>query len=124
MAYIDDIEKKALENEHFRAVLYTDPRLQLVLMSLKPNEEIGMEVHDKEDQFIRIESGEGKAVIGEDEHILKDGSVVVVPKRSPHNIINTSSTEALKLYTIYAPAHHPDGVIDHTKEDAEAREGH
>jgi len=119
MAYIQDIEKETLENDNFRKVLYTDPRLQLVLMSLNPNEEIGMEVHHKEDQFIRIEEGEGLAVIGGEEHQLQDGSVVIIPKGIEHNIVNTSSDAKLKLYTIYAPAHHPEGTVHKTKADAE-----
>lgn len=122
MAYIKNIEEESLQNDAFRKVIYTDPRLQLVLMSLNPGEEIGMEVHDKEDQFIRVESGEGVAVIGEDEHQLQDGSVVIIPKGERHNITNTSTDEPLKLYTIYAPAHHPEGTVHMTKEEADADE--
>lgn len=122
MAYIRNIEEESLQNDAFRKVLYTDPRLQLVLMSLKPGEEIGMEVHDKEDQFIRVEAGEGVAIIGEAEHHLQDGSVVIIPKGERHNITNTSADTSLKLYTIYAPAHHPEGTVHLTKEDADADE--
>lgn len=117
--YIIDIEKMTLENDNFRAVLYTAQHSQLVLMSLAPNEEIGMEVHEIVDQFIRVEKGQAKAILNGEEHELKDGSAVVVPAGTEHNIINTSSTDKLKLYTIYSPAHHKDGTIHKTKEDAE-----
>lgn len=118
MVYIPNIETETLENEHFRKVLYTDPRLQLVVMSLLPNENIGMEAHHTLDQFIRVERGEGKAVLNSEEFTLMDGSVVIVPKGVEHNIINTSSTNPLKLYTVYAPAQHPAGTIHHTKAEA------
>jgi mannose-6-phosphate isomerase-like protein (cupin superfamily) len=114
-----NIEKETLENENFRHVLYTGKHSQLVLMSLKPEEEIGMEVHSNNDQFFRFEKGEGKCIIDGNEYALNDGSVIVVPAGAEHNIINISETDALKLYTIYSPAHHEDGVIRATKEDAE-----
>jgi mannose-6-phosphate isomerase-like protein (cupin superfamily) len=114
-----NIEKEALENKNFRKVLYTGKHSQLVLMSLKPNEEIGMEIHPDNDQFFRFEKGEGKCVIDGNEYILGDGSVIVVPAGAEHNIINTSSSEDLKLYTIYSPAHHKDGIVRATKEEAE-----
>ena len=114
-----NIEKEALENKNFRKVLYTGKHSQLVLMSLKPNEEIGMEIHSDNDQFFRFEKGEGKCVIDGNEYILGDGSVIVVPAGAEHNIINTSSSEDLKLYTIYSPAHHKDGIVRATKEEAE-----
>jgi len=114
-----NIEKETLENTNFRKVLYTGKHSQLVLMSLKPNEEIGMEVHTDNDQFFRFEKGEGKCVIDGNEYILSDGSVIIVPAGAEHNIINTSSTEDLKLYTIYSPAHHKDGIVRATKEEAE-----
>jgi len=117
--YNANIEKETLENTNFRKVLYTGKHSQLVLMSLKPNEEIGMEVHTDNDQFFRFEKGEGKCVIDGNEYILGDGSVIIVPSGAQHNIINTSSAEDLKLYTIYSPAHHKDEVIRATKEDAE-----
>lgn len=118
--YKDNIEKLTLENENFRHVLYTNLHCQLVLMSLKPNEEIGMEVHDGNDQFFRFEQGEGKVIINETEYIVGNGDAVIVPQGAKHNIINTSQTEALKLYTIYAPPHHKDGIVRKTKEEAVA----
>lgn len=119
--FITNIEKESLENTNFRKVLYTDERLQLVLMSLLPGEEIGEEVHGL-DQFIRIEAGEAKAVLDGEETALKDGSVIVVSAGARHNLINTSTTESLKLYTLYAPPNHPEGTIHKTKEEAEAAE--
>ena len=118
--YVTNIEEKTLANENFREVLYTDERVQLVVMSLLPGEEIGEEVHDL-DQFLRIEQGEGKAVLDGAEHVIADGSAIVVPKGTRHNIINTG-TESMKLYTIYAPPNHKDGTIHKTKADAEADE--
>ena len=115
-----DIEKETLENENFRKVLYTGKRSQLVLMCLKPNEEIGMEVHPDNDQFFRFESGQGKCLIDGNEYPLSDGGAIVVPAGAKHNIINTSETEELKMYTIYSPAHHQDGVLRATKAEAEA----
>lgn len=119
--YVINIEEKALTNTYFRKVLYTDTHVQLVVMSLLPNEEIGEEVHQL-DQFIRIEAGVGKAILDGVEHELKDGSAVVIPQGTSHNIINTSSTESMKLYTLYAPPNHKDGTIHKTKEEAEADE--
>ncbi|MBN1618607.1 cupin domain-containing protein [Candidatus Dojkabacteria bacterium] len=115
-----NIEKETLENSNFRKVLYTGKHSQLVLMSLKPKEEIGMEVHTDNDQFFRFEKGQGKCIIDGNEYELSDGVCIVVPSGSQHNIINTSETEDLKLYTIYSPAHHKDGVVKNTKEEAEA----
>jgi len=115
-----NIEKETLENKNFRKVLYTGKHCQLVLMSLLPNQEIGMEVHPDNDQFFRFEKGEGKCIIDGNEYELKDGSVIIVPSGAEHNIINTSVTDDLKLYTIYSPAHHKDGVVRLTKEEAEA----
>lgn len=117
-----NIEKDTLENDNFRQVLYTSKHSQLVLMSLKPKEEIGMEIHNENDQFFRFEKGEGKCVIDGNEYDLSDGSVIVVPAGAEHNVINTSETEDLKLYTIYSPAHHKDGIVRATKEEAEANE--
>ena len=114
-----NIEKDAVKNVNFRKVLYTGKHCQLVLMSLKPNEEIGMEVHTENDQFFRFEKGEGKCIIDGNEYFLEDGSVIIVPAGAEHNIINTSSADDLKLYTIYSPAHHKDGVVRVTKEEAE-----
>ena len=117
-----NIEKDTLENSNFRKVLYTGKNSQLVLMSLKPKEDIGMEVHTENDQFFRIEKGEGKCVIDGNEYVLEDGSAIVVPAGAEHNVINTSENEDLKLYTIYSPAHHKDGIVRGTKEEAEANE--
>lgn len=121
--YVANIEELSLENENFREVLYTDPRLQLVVMSLLPNEDIGAEVHEL-DQFIRVEEGEGTAVLDGEEFAIVDGSAVIVPKGVMHNIINTSATEMMKLYTVYAPANHAPGTIHKTKAEAEADEEH
>lgn len=117
-----DIEKAALENKNFRKVLYTSTHSQLVLMSLRPKEEIGMEIHEDNDQFFRFEKGEGKCIIDGHEYPLKNGSAIVVPAGAKHNIINTSAKEELKLYTIYSPAHHKDGIIRATKAEAVAKE--
>lgn len=119
--YVTNIEEKSLANTYFREVLYTDERVQLVVMSLLPGEEIGAEVHDL-DQFIRVEQGVGKAVLDGVEHDLKDGSAVVVQKGANHNIINTSTTEQMKLYTLYAPPNHKEGTIHKTKAEADADE--
>lgn len=124
MYYNENIEETTIENENFRTVLYTDPRLQLVVMSLKPGEEIGMEVHNELDQFVRVEKGEGKAVLDGKEFALGDGSVVIVPKGTNHNIVNTSDSMPLKLYTIYSPPEHAEGVVHATKADADADEEH
>jgi len=117
--FCENIEEATLENENFRKVLYTSKHSQLVLMTLQPNEEIGMEVHPDNDQFFRFEKGLGKAIIDGNEYEIKDGSAVVVPAGSQHNIINVSATENLKLYTIYSPAHHVDGIVRATKAEAE-----
>jgi mannose-6-phosphate isomerase-like protein (cupin superfamily) len=120
--FYTNIEKDTVENGNFRKVLYTGKNSQLVLMSLAPKEEIGMEVHEKNDQFFRFEKGEGKCIIDGNEYDLKDGVAIVVPAGAQHNIINTSENEELKLYTIYSPAHHKDGIIRATKKEAEANE--
>lgn len=116
--YKNNIEGLILANENFRQVLYTGKHSQLVAMSLKPNEEIGTEIHAENDQFFRFEAGEGKVLIDGNEYIVADGDAVVVPAGSVHNVINTSSEVALKLYTIYSPPHHEDGTVHATKEDA------
>ena len=118
--YKENIEKLTIENENFRNVLYTAQNCQLVLMSLLPKEEIGMETHDDGDQFFRFEKGEGKVIIDDTEYNVADGDAVIVPVGSKHNVINTSDTEILKLYTIYAPPHHKDGVVRKTRAEAEA----
>jgi len=117
-----NIEKDTLENNNFRKVLYTGKHSQLVLMSLKPQEEIGMETHADNDQFFRFETGQGKCVIDGNEYDVGDGSAIVVPAGAQHNVINLSSSEDLKLYTIYSPAHHKDGVVRATKAEAQANE--
>lgn len=119
--YFGHIEKDTLENTFFRKVLFTAPHSQLVLMCLKPGEEIGVETHTENDQFFRFEQGQGKVVIGGEEFLVTDGDVSIVPAGSEHNVINVGDTE-LKLYTIYSPAHHPDGTIHKTKEEAMAAE--
>jgi mannose-6-phosphate isomerase-like protein (cupin superfamily) len=116
-SYVTNIEDITEENENFREVLFTGPNSQLVVMSLLPNEEIGMEVHDV-DQFIRIEEGEGKVILDGEEHLIADGSAIVIPAGTEHNVINTSPDEKLKLYTIYSPAHHKDKTIHKTKQEA------
>ena len=120
--YTDNIEDVVKENTNFRKVLYTGSHMQLVAMTLKPLEDIGMEVHDTVDQFFRFEEGEGKVVMNGDEIVVQEDMVVIVPAGTEHNIINTSEVEDLKLYTIYAPANHPDGTVHVTKEDAMAAE--
>ena len=120
--YSTNIEKDTLENNNFRKVLYSGKHSQLVLMSLRPNEEIGMEVHLDNDQFFRFEKGQGKCIIDGNEYELKDGIAVIVPAGAQHNIINTSDKEELKLYTIYSPAHHKDGIVRATKEEAVSNE--
>jgi mannose-6-phosphate isomerase-like protein (cupin superfamily) len=116
--YVGRLEKDTLENSFFRKVVFTSNHSQLVLMSLKPLEEIGMEVHPDNDQFLRFESGEGKVVIDGEESIVKAGDAVVIPSGNQHNVINISDKNDLKLYTVYSPAHHPDGTIHKTKAEA------
>ena len=118
--FVSNIEDSTLKNKNFRKVLYTAKHSQLVLMSLKPKEEIGMEVHHDNDQFFRIEKGRGKCIIDGHEYYIKDGSAIIVPAGAKHNVMNVSSTEELKLYTIYSPAHHKDGIVRATKEEADA----
>ncbi len=120
--YVQDIERIATRNEDFRQVLYTAKHCQLVVMALKPKEEIGAEVH-KLDQFFRVEQGSGEAVLDGVRTAIHAGYAVVVPAGARHNIINTG-TEPLKLYTIYSPPNHRDGVVHHTRVDAEADTEH
>lgn len=117
-----NIEKATRGNTNFRQVLYTGKHSQLVLMSLRPNEEIGMETHPDNDQFFRFEKGKGKCIIDGHEYSVTDGDAVIVPAGAKHNILNISSTEDLKLYTIYSPAHHKDGIVRATKAEAVANE--
>lgn len=118
--YVANIEKLTRDNTFFRKVLYTGQHTQLVLMTLQPHEEIGLEVHDIVDQFLRIEEGEGKVILNGEGHPLQDGDVIIVPAGVPHNVVNTSATRQLKLYTLYSPPHHKHGVIHKTKTDAMA----
>ena len=120
--FIDNIEELTINNSNFRKVLFTGPKSQLVVMNLKPGENIGMEVHSDIDQFIRIESGEGKAILNGEETDIKDDFAVVIPAGTEHDIVNTSSEKELKLYTIYSPAHHKDGILRPTKAEAMTQE--
>jgi mannose-6-phosphate isomerase-like protein (cupin superfamily) len=121
--FVGDIEKLTEKNKNFRKVLYTGKFAQLVVMCLEPGEEIGNEVHDTVDQFFRIEEGKAKFIFGGgEEQRVKAGDAVIVPAGTFHNVINASSKERLRLYTVYSPPNHPDGTIHKTKEDAEAAE--
>ena len=115
-----DIEKLTLENSDFRHILYTGEHSQLVLMSLLPREEIGLETHQGIDQFFRFEQGQGKVIINDVTYYVSDGDAIIVPSGSQHNVINVSDTIDLKFYTIYSPAHHKDGMVRKTKTEAEA----
>ncbi|HEY3419399.1 MAG TPA: cupin domain-containing protein [Methanomassiliicoccales archaeon] len=116
--FVGNIEKDTNKNTDFRRVIYTGKFSQLVLMTLKPGEEIGMEVHDTVDQFFRFEAGEGKVIIDEVEHVVHDGMAAIVPSGAWHNVVNTSKKDDLKLYTIYSPPEHQDKVVRHTKAQA------
>ncbi|TAK31868.1 MAG: cupin domain-containing protein [Chloroflexota bacterium] len=122
--YVTNIEKRSLENGYFREVLFTGPHSQLVVMSIAPGEDIGMETHPQVDQFIRVESGKGKAILSGEEHDLEDGSAIVIPAGTEHNIVNASGSEPLKLYTIYSPPNHPDHTVHKNKAEALAYEKH
>lgn len=123
--YVGPIEKTTLKNGYFRQVLFTGRYSQLVVMCLQPNEEIGNEVHSDVDQFFRIEEGKAKFVFNnKEEHLVGDGDAVVVPAGTYHNVINASSTDPLRLYTIYTPPEHPDGTVHKTKAEADAAEHH
>ena len=122
--YIANIEADTLANDDFRRVLYTASKMQLVLMSLPPGTDIGEETHGDVDQFIRCEAGDGKAILNGLEHPLTDGTAVVIPAGVRHNILNTSTTVALKLYTIYAPPEHKDKIVRKTKAEDMAEEEH
>ena len=121
--FVDDIEELTEDNDDFRRVLYTGRHLQLVLMALEPGEEIGEEVHDDGDQFFRVEEGEGTVMIDGVEHAIEDDDAIVVPAGARHNVINTGS-RPLRLYTLYGPPEHRDGVVRHTKAEAMASEEH
>lgn len=116
--FVTNIERDALSNEDFRRVLYTGAYTQLVLMTLRPGEDIGLEAHGGHDQFIRVEAGSGYVQLAGERHVLQDGSAVVIPSGTEHNVVNTSRTEALRLYTLYSPPEHRDGVVQHRKSDA------
>jgi mannose-6-phosphate isomerase-like protein (cupin superfamily) len=116
-----NLEEKTLSNDNFREVLFTTPQSQLVVMTLQAGEEIGAEQHDDTDQFIRVEAGQGKAILDGEEHALEDGVGVVIPAGTHHNVINTGSAP-LKLYTLYTPPEHPDGTIHKDKTEADAYE--
>ena len=118
--FVGNIEDQTLENTDYRRVLFTGKKTQLVLMSLQPGVEIGMEVHEDHDQFIRIESGSGVAILNGERHQLSDGVAVVVPAGVEHNVINTSTDAPLQLYTLYAPPEHPEGAVQKTKADEPA----
>lgn len=120
--YKDNIEKLTLENNNFRKVLYTAKHMQLVLMSLKPGQDIGIEVHTENDQFFRFEAGEGRVFIDGTSYEVGDGDTVIVPAGSEHNVMNMSNTKDLKFYTIYAVPHHKDGIVRETKQEAEENE--
>lgn len=120
--FVGNIEELTSNNNFFRQVIFTAPHSQLVLMCLQPNEDIGMEIHENVDQFFRIEEGEGKVILEGEEKQIKSGDVVVVPAGTNHNVINTSSDKQLKLYTIYSPPNHRDGVIHKTKDEAQKDE--
>jgi mannose-6-phosphate isomerase-like protein (cupin superfamily) len=117
VGYVTNIEQDTLDNEDYRRVLFTGKNTQLVLMTLKPGEEIGRETHEEHDQFIRIEAGTGVAQLNREEHVLGDGTALVIPAGVEHNIINTSSSEPLRLYTLYSPPEHPDGTLHRGKAD-------
>ena len=116
--YVTDIEQKALENRCFREVLFTGPHVQLVVMSLEPGEDIGLETHGHVDQFIRIEAGVGTAILDGVEYPLVDGSALVIPAGTRHNVVNSSRVEPLKLCTLYSPPEHPPGTIHKNKAEA------
>jgi len=118
----EDIEKDTLENSKFRKVLYTGKHSQLVLMSLRPKEDIGMETHPENDQFFRFEAGEGRVIIDGNVYEVSDGVAIIVPAGAKHNVINMSDSKELKLYTIYSPSHHKDGIVRETKKEAEAND--
>jgi mannose-6-phosphate isomerase-like protein (cupin superfamily) len=120
--YSINIEERTLAGNNFREVLYTTARSQLVIMTLQPGEEIGLEKHEGHDQFIRVEAGLGVAILDGEKHPLEDGVAVVIPAGTEHNVINTSDSEPMRLYTLYTPPEHPDGIIHATKAEADEYE--
>lgn len=117
--FVTNIERDTIANNDFRRVLFTGPNTQLVLMTLQPGEEIGLETHGEHDQFIRVEEGQGVVRLGGEESVLRDGSAVVIPAGVEHNVVNTSDDAPLRLYTLYSPPEHPDGTVHRTKQEAE-----
>lgn len=117
-----NIEKDSLDNNNFRKILYSSKHIQLVLMNLRPGEAIGEEIHTENDQFFRIEGGHGKCIIDGNEYEINDGDAIVIPVGSKHNIINIDKQTDLKMYTLYAPPHHKDGIVRSTKKEAEENE--
>ena len=115
--FVTNIEDDSIKNTNFRKVLFTGKDMQVVVMSIKPEGDIGLETHSDTDQFIRVEKGEGKVIMNGKETSISDGTAFVIPQGTEHNVVNTSDTEDLKLYTIYSPPHHPDGTIQKTKPD-------
>jgi mannose-6-phosphate isomerase-like protein (cupin superfamily) len=115
--YVTNIERDTLTNEDYRRVVFTGPNTQLVLMTLRPGEEIGLEAHAGHDQFIRVEAGSGYVQLDGERHELQDGSAAVIPSGTEHNVVNTSRTDAMRLYTLYSPPEHRDGTVQHTKAD-------
>ena len=115
--YVTNIEHDTLTNEDYRRVVFTGSNTQLVLMTLQPGDEIGLETHSGHDQFIRVEAGRGYVQLAGERHELQDGSAVIIASGAEHNVVNTSRTEALRLYTLYSPPEHPDGTVQHTKSD-------
>ena len=120
--YSINLEERTLAGNNFREVLYTTPRSQLVIMTLQPGEEIGLEKHEGHDQFIRVEAGRGVAILDGERHDLEDGVAVVIPAGTEHNVVNTSDSEPMRLYTLYTPPEHPDGTVHATKAEADAYE--
>lgn len=120
--YVGNVEEETLQNSYFRKVLYTGKHSQLVVMSLAPGEDIGLEVHEKVDQFFRIEKGSAKVVIDGEEQVVGADFAVIVPAGSEHNLVNVSKGQDLKLYTVYSPPNHPEGTVHKTKAEAEAAE--
>ncbi len=122
--YVTNIERDTLANEDYRRVLFTGPNTQLVLMTLRPGEEIGLETHGGHDQFIRVEAGTGYVELDGERHQLRDGSAVVIPSGARHNVVNSSERETLRLYTLYSPPEHPDGTVQRTKADEVEAKAH
>lgn len=122
--YVTNIERDTLANEDFRRVLFTGPHVQLVLMTLRPGEEIGLEKHDGHDQFIRVEAGTGFVLLNGHKSAIADGSAVVIPANTEHNVVNTSDVAPMRLYTLYSPPEHPDGTVRRTKKEASEADRH